>query len=442
MDASHGAKAAVAKPTSPAGVEQAAPASELASLFRILGRATGVDFSGYRPRAVKRRIYRRMFLKNIETLDEYGHYLRGHPAEVEALFEGILIGVTSFFREPQAFESLKKIAFPELFKGRDLNNPVRVWVPGCSTGEEAYSHAICLLEYMSELKLNIPLQVFGTDVNESAIQKARTGIYRPSIAADVSPARLQRFFTKIENGYQINKSIRNFCIFACQNLITDPPFSRMDIVSCRNLLIYLEPALQRRVIAILHYGLKPNGYLMLGVSEGITGAGADLFEVADQKHRLYIKKPVPSPVSFVLNNIVPAQGKVSALGLNGSKRRKRFETAQSVADGILLAKYAPPTVVIDENMNVIQTRGDLARYLKLASGMSGFNLYDSVRSEILAPLQKAIEAARTGNVSIARKQLQLADNGNLHRVNVDVIPLKADSGLQRMYLVVFNEDVR
>jgi two-component system CheB/CheR fusion protein len=287
-------------------------AREFALLFEILRGVSGVDFSGYKFPSVKRRILRRMAFKKIENLSEYAGYLRAHHEEAEALVQDLLIGVTSFFRNPEAFESLRRIAFPVLVNNRAPEDPIRVWVPGCSTGEEAYSHAICLYEYLSESQMSFPLQVFGTDVNETAVKKGRAGIFKRSSMSGVSSDRLAHFFTRVDGGYHINKVIRDVCVFARQNIISDPPFSRMDIVSCRNLLIYLDQPLQRRVTALLHYALKPGGYLMLGQNEGLSGKEARLFEVVDEKNRLYIKKPVPSPVSFAYT---PAFGDSSSAHL-------------------------------------------------------------------------------------------------------------------------------
>lgn len=274
--------------------------NNLSRLFQILKQAIGVDFSGYKPGTVNRRIRRRMASKRIASLCEYVDYLRDHPDEVETLYQDLLIPVTSFFRDPQAFAALAKIAFPVLFKNRAPNDTIRVWVPGCSTGEEAYSHAICLVEYMSQMGVQAPLQVFATDVNEAAITKARAGIFKKNISHDVSPMRLRRFFAKADAGYKISKTIRGLCIFARQNLLADPPFSKMDIVSCRNVLIYLGEEMQARAIAALHFALKPHGYLMLGSAEGLLGKDATLFEAVDAHNRIYRKNPVASLLKLPL----------------------------------------------------------------------------------------------------------------------------------------------
>ena len=216
-----------------------------------------------------------MVLHRIEKLSEYVSLLHRDRNEVHALYQDLLINVTSFFRNPDAFETLKQVVYPAIVEARNnaSRSPIRIWVPGCSTGEETYSHAISLVEYLGEERAEIPIQIFGTDLSESAIQRARAGMYKESIEADVSAARLRRFFQKTETGYQISKTIRDLCIFSQQNIFSDPPFSRMDLVSCRNVMIYLSQPLQKRVIPIFHYALNPTGFLMIGSTEGLLGAG-------------------------------------------------------------------------------------------------------------------------------------------------------------------------
>src|SRR6266851_3001788 len=267
---------------------------QLKDILHLLRTANGVDFSDYKPATVKRRILRRMALHKVGELKGYVQFLQHHPAEVEALYEDILIKVTSFFRDPDAFEALKTEVFPSILKHRSPEEPIRVWVPGCSTGEETYSQAIALLEFMGNRSADIPIQLFGTDLGQGGIEKARAGIYPDSIAADVSPERLRRFFLKVEGGYRINKTIRDMCVFARQNLLQDPPFSRIDVISCRNVLIYLGPVLQKRIMPIFHYALKPKGFLMLGGAEGLLGTASDLFELMDRKHKIYYRKSTAS----------------------------------------------------------------------------------------------------------------------------------------------------
>ena len=417
---------------------------DLTQLFRILRQTSKVDFSEYKPATVRRRILRRMALKKTESIGDYVTYLRDHRMEAEALYQDILINVTSFFRNPEAFESLKKTVYPRIFKGRSPNDTIRVWVPGYSTGEEAYSHAIGLVEYLTETRADIPLQVFGTDLSEAAVQKARAGVFKESIATDVVQTRLRRFFNKMEEGYQISKSIRDICVFAQQNVFTDPPFSKMDIVSCRNLLIYLGGSLQRRVIPIFHYALKPNGYLMVGNTEGLVGSGADLFDIVDKKSRIYLKKAVPSPVSFgfSMEQMEPAGGLTSSRPPKEADLQRLPENLQKEAERLLLARYSPPAVVVNETLDILQTRGHTGRYLELASGKASLNLLRMARPGLLSELQKAVESARKTNAPVIRERLQVESNGDLGMVNLEVIPFRVAQASFPMFLIVFNETER
>lgn len=280
-------------------IENKGAESYMSQVFRLLRRATRVDFSEYKPPTIGRRIQRRMVLHKIEKLSDYVALLNRDRAEVNALYQDLLINVTSFFRNPEAFDALKQIVYPSILQTRGSSaSPIRIWVPGCSTGEETYSHAISLLEFLREKRTEVPIQIFGTDLSEAAIQRARAGIYKESIEADVNPSRLRRFFHKADSGYQISKTVRDFCIFSTQNVFSDPPFSRMDLVSCRNVMIYLSQSLQKRVIPIFHYALNPTGFLMLGSTEGLLGAGSELFEMADKKQKIYRKKLVSTPAIF------------------------------------------------------------------------------------------------------------------------------------------------
>lgn len=417
------------------------PDGDLPHLFRILKQTSKVDFSEYKPATIRRRILRRMALKKLENIKDYVRYLREDHNEAEALYHDILINVTSFFRNPEAFDALKQAAYPTIFKNRGPKDPIRVWVPGCSTGEEVYSHAICLVEYISEIGADVTLQVFGTDLSEIAIQKARAGIFKESIVTDVSPTRRARFFNKIEEGYQISKSIRDICIFARQNVFNDPPFSRMDIVSCRNLLIYLGPALQRRVIPIFHYALKPNGYLMVGNTEGLVGNGTDLFGMADKKSRIYLKKQVSSPVTFgfSVEQFGAAGGVIPANEPKDSDLQRLPENLQKEAERLLLARYSPPAVVVNEKLDILQTRGHTGRYLELAPGKASLNLLRMARPGLLFELQKAMEAARKAGGPIRRERLQVENNGDLDTISLEITPFRVAQSSEPVFLIVFND---
>jgi two-component system CheB/CheR fusion protein len=259
-------------------------------VFHTLRTTTGVDFAHYKRTTIGRRIRRRMALRGIDRLDAYIRVLHDEPAEAQALYQDLLIRVTTFFRDPAAFQALQESVFPRLLQERSPEGPIRVWVAGCSTGEEAYSVAIALLEFLGESASTTPIKILATDINEVALDKARAGIYLENIEMDVSPERLRRFFVRVNNHYQISKMIRDLCVFSRHNLLRDPPFSRLDLITCRNVLIYLDLALQKRVMPIFHYALKPGGFLMLGTSESI-GTFGDIFEPVNERQRIYVRKP-------------------------------------------------------------------------------------------------------------------------------------------------------
>jgi two-component system, chemotaxis family, CheB/CheR fusion protein len=261
--------------TGPEELEVSSPvlledAAQIKKIFRLLRTASGVDFTHYKRTTIERRLTRRMAVHQIERLANYANLLRENPSEVQALFQDLLIRVTNFFRDPEMFQALAKDIVPRLLEDKISKNPLRIWVPGCASGEEAYSIAICLYEGLADEGSNRSMQIFGTDLSDAAIAQARAGYYLDSISADVSPERLRGFFTKVDDHYQIAKSIRDLCVFAKHNLVRDPPFSRLDLISCRNLLIYLDQALHRRVLSLFHYALKPHGILVLGPSETWT----------------------------------------------------------------------------------------------------------------------------------------------------------------------------
>src|SRR5712691_11199632 len=419
---------------------------QLKNILHLLQTANGVDFSDYKPATVKRRILRRMALHKVGELKQYVQFLRHHPAEAEALYEDMLIKVTSFFRDPDAFEALKAEVFPSILKHRSPEEPIRVWVPGCSTGEETYSQAIALLEFLGNRSADIPIQLFGTDLGQGSIEKARAGIYPPSIVADVSPERLRRFFVKVEGGYRINKTIRDMCVFARQNFLQDPPFSRIDVISCRNVLIYLGPVLQKRIMPIFHYALKPRGFLMLGGAEGIIGTASDLFELMDRKHKIYCRKSTPSGLHF---DFAASQYPTGAANLASDKQTQKREGVVQLlglrkeADRILLTKYAPIAVVINDDMEVLESRGHVGLYLELAPGKASFSVLKMAREGLLFDLQAAINKAKTEKegVPVRKENVPVERDNELKDVNLEVIPFTVGSNGERHFLIMF-EDAR
>jgi two-component system CheB/CheR fusion protein len=411
-------------------------------IFRLLRRVTRVDFSGYKPQTIARRIQRRMALHKIVNLKDYAAFLQHEPQEVTALYHDLLINVTSFFRNPEAFEALKQLVYPAIFKARtSASGAIRIWVPGCSTGEEAYSHAISLVEWLGEERADVSIQIFGTDLSENAIQHARAGVYKENIEADVAPIRLRRFFHRSDGGYQIRKNIRELCVFSTQNIFNDPPFSRMDLVSCRNVMIYLSQPLQKKVIPIFHYALNPTGFLMLGSTEGLLGAGSEIFDMADKKQKIFRKKLVPAPAAFGFSVDKLDSEPVAARSLVPSSKpsdpHKVPMELQREADRLLLARYVPPAVLINHQLEIIQTRGRTASFLELPPGKASLNLLKMARPGLLFELQSAIDEARKKGFEAIRRDVRVDEDGHSKTVTVRVLPFKVPTQEQSSFLIIF-----
>jgi two-component system CheB/CheR fusion protein len=408
-------------------------------ILTLLQRATGVDFRMYNTNTLRRRIRRRMILNKLDALEEYAQYLRENAAEVENLYQDILINMTSFFRDPEAFEVLKEKIFPRLIEGRAPDEPLRIWSPGCSTGEEAYSIAMAFTEFTSERSGRIPVQIFATDINEKRIEKARAGLYSRDITADISPERLRRFFTEAEGNYRVRKPLRKMCVFAQQNITADPPFARMDLISCRYLLIYLEPTIRKQILSRLHYALMPTGILWLGSSE-TAGAAPDLFELEDKKHRFYARKPGTERTLFSYLTGAEAWNNDRApweLDLVGPTATSGEEEAQREAARIILARYAPASALINEEMIVLQLRGDTAPYLEQSYGRAPGNLLKLAREGLLVALRAAVKKARKAKTPVRKANLQVIHNGETISVNLEVIPLKHPTSRERHFLALF-----
>lgn len=407
----------------------------LGSIFRLLRTTTGVDFTHYKPTTMRRRIARRMAVHKTEQLSEYAHYLEEHPEEIVRLYEDLLISVTGFFRDPDAFQILKTKVFPRLLKDRPRDSAIRVWAPGCSSGEEVYSIAICLLEALAEAKSDFDIQIFGTDISDLAIEKARAGVYPENIRQDVSRERLEHFFVRVANGYQISKAIRERCVLAKQNLIKDPPFSKVDLISCRNVLIYLGPALQQKALAVLNYALRPGGFLLLGSSETLGTQGTS-FELEDRKRRLYSKKltePVPVP------RLATEGSAAEDFSLPGKAPKWAEAELQKESDRMVLKRYGPPGVAINQNMEIVQFRGDTAPYLVAAPGTPSLQLLKMVRGGLAPSLRSAIEQARKLGVAVRRKGLRLEHGAESRHFDLEVIPLTSSQVSERLWLILFLE---
>lgn len=404
-------------------------------IFTLLRQTSGVDFSQYKLPTVQRRIQRRMALHKVSSVEHYIRYLEENPAETGLLYQDILIHVTRFFREPESFAALAHEFFPALLSNRRGDQPLRVWAPGCSTGEEAYSLAIALVEVLEQHSSSVPIQIFATDVSERAIEVARSGMFLPTIAEDVSPERLRKFFTKTDGYYRINKTVRDVCVFARQDLTRDPPFSRLDLIVCRNVLIYLGQAVQSRLIHVFHYALKPTGYLVLGSAETV-GVHGDLFAVADKKHRVYRKKVSDVPaMQFSEPYTRPS---AAPRALRNADQPRATEDLQSEVNRLVLERYAPPGVVVDGELRIVQFRGQTGKFLEPAPGDASLNLLKMCREGLLHSVRTAIQNAKKTNQPVRREGVRVLTNGEFTDVAVEVVPL-GENGESRHCLVLFQE---
>ena len=420
----------------------------LNSIFVLLRAGTGHDFSLYKPSTIQRRVERRMALHPIEGMDGYVRYLQQNPAEIEALFADLLIGVTSFFRDAEAFDALQNLVIPSLFEGRAAGSAIRVWTTGCSTGEEAYSIAILLVERMDALKIHFPVQVFATDIDARSVSSARTGVYPASIAADVSPQRLARFFTLTADGsaYRIHKSIRDLLVFSEQDVIRDPPFSRLDLISCRNLLIYMSTPLQRKLIPLFHYALKPAGWLFLGTSEGI-GEFGDLFRVVDRSAKIFqcsegphVHRPVGSG-RFSPVRTPPGGAAALAEPASGKPMPPAGSTLRELTEQALMAQLIAAGVLVNVNGDILYLHGRTGMFLEPAPGESGVNnIFKMAREGLRHPLTAAMHKAATLKDSVLSAGVQVKTNGHHANFNVTVRPVFGgpdDSPERPLYLVIF-----
>ncbi len=412
---------------------------DLEKMFLLLKGTTGVDFAQYKRTTVERRIARRMAVAKVEKLSDYVRHLEDNPQEVRVLHDELLINVTSFFREPEAFLALRAKVFPSLLKDRAAHDPIRVWVPGCSSGEEAYSIAVSLVEFMEEKGTSLDIQLFGTDVSERAVEKARAGVYESGIASEVSAERLRRFFARTEGGgYQIAKSIRDLCVFARQDVTRDPPFSRLDLLSCRNMLIYLGASLQKRVIPFFHYAIKRNGFLMLGSSESVERY-ASLFTPVDKKYKIYSKLPGSQVehAPFASERAFPKPG-----ALLGMKEATHAETEFDVGKAVerlLLAQYVPAGIVVNDRGQVIEVHGETGPYLRPAPGKPSSNMLKMVREDLVVELDAAVREARQTGARVRKQGVRFKFEERFREVDIDVAPIVGPGNDGRYFLVLFRE---
>ncbi len=406
-----------------------------AKIMELAREQSGVDFTLYKTSTIHRRITRRMVLGRKNSLDDYARYVAAEAKEFKALYADLLISVTSFFRDEAAFEALKEIVFPKLIAEK-RSGPIRLWSIGCSSGQEAYSLGIAFMEATAELDDRAPkLQIFGTDLNETLLSKARHGLYPKSLAQEISAERLRRFFVEEDGGYRVIKALREVCIFARQDLLGDPPFSRMDLVTCRNVLIYLESAAQKRVLPMLHYALKPEGFLFLGASETI-GTFTALFEPVDKKQKLFARKSATTPAFSIpyRDRRRPATPVREPRPPLVDEALRTELHAQQEADRIMVSLFAPPGVLVDAELNVLQFHGATEAFLVSPSGKASFELLKMARESLMLPLRAAINQARKLNEPVRREKVRLG-SGPAPTIDIRVIPLR--NLRTRYFLILF-----
>jgi len=408
----------------------------LQKVFIVLRAKTGHDFSLYKKNTVLRRIQRRMAVTQIDSVDNYISYLQNNLTEVERLFQELLIGVTNFFRDPKAFEAITE-AVATLFAVKPSGGAVRVWVPACSTGEEAYSIAILLQEQANSLKQSCQVQVFATDIDSEAIEKARIGLYPESIAADVSQGRLNQFFTQEASSYRIRKTIRDLVVFAKQDIIKDPPFSKVDLISCRNLLIYMEPELQKKIVPMFFYALNPDGYLFLGSAETV-GEYIDLFSVDNKKWKIYRRRN-DAAARAALYAPVLIKGAPRVLQAVQPVDREIKAGIRDIAERALLDEYTPACAFINADYELLYIHGHTGRYLEFAPGEASLNILRMAREELKPALLAAVRKAVAEKAAVRNNGIRFKVNEDIHVVNLVVQHVKKPKSAKGLLMVIFEE---
>ena len=420
----------------PAKYEPVGGTDTMQKILAIVKRETGHDFTYYKKSTINRRIERRLTVHQLENMDRYASYLVANPTETHLLFKELLIEVTSFFRNPQAFESLKEVLKKNILDMKSKKDNVRIWVSACSTGEEAYSIGMILREIMEETGKDLQVQIFGSDINEDAINFARAGEYPHAIADDVDAKRLEKFFIKEEHGYKVRKEIREIVIFAPHDVIRDPPFLHLDLLSCRNLLIYFEPVLQRRVLEIFSTALNPNGVLFLGESESINGYH-DRFTAIDPKWRIYQRGMyAPYPVTAEIT----VQSRQRKEPVRRDTAAIKVLTLSDKAEKILLSEHTPPSIVVNEKNEIVYFHGRNGRYLDHPQGKASFNIRDQLREDLRYLVISAINDARTSGKKVLKNEVFVQENGDASFLDVSVEPLIGSERVSDV-MVVFDEKI-
>jgi two-component system CheB/CheR fusion protein len=408
---------------------------DLHTILMLLLGSSDVDFTYYKHGTIKRRIMRRMLLNNVKDLHEYADFLQKTPNELKLLYQDILIKVTDFFRDKEVFDFLKQKIFPAIFK--DGPQSVRIWVPGCATGEEVYSLAITLTQYMDEHGKNVAVQIFGTDISEAALQTARQGHYGKRIEASVPREVLEKFFHPVGDGYTVTTDLRRMCVFARHNMVADVPFSKMDIVSCRNVLIYLDSMLQKKALPIFHYALNPKGFLILGTAETATSF-QDLFTIFDEDKKIYAKKSTVSHIGLDFPRAnPPTPARVQELPYPD----KAPMSVEKEADSIVLSRHAPAGIIINDDLTIVQFRGDVSPYLKPVPGRATLDLIKMTHKTLLPKILEMLTNARKSGTTVKSTHASMG-------IAIEMIPLSDRPGLSsrgdspskdKHYLILFEE---
>ncbi|MGY5850648.1 CheR family methyltransferase [Salegentibacter sp. F14] len=405
---------------------------QILALLRI---RKGTDFSLYKESTIRRRILRRMSLSSKEDPADYLKFLRINQPEQDVLLQDLLIPVTEFFRDKEVFKSLYTKVFPKILKNKDQEATFRIWIAGCSTGQEVYSITICLLEFLEENNLKVKVQVFGTDISEPAIVKARNGAYKKSEMENLSPQRIDRFFNKVDHKYQIKKEVREMCVFSIHDFLKDPPFGKMDLIACRNVLIYLQPYLQKKALTTFHYALKKNGYLLLGKSE-TTGNAPDLFTPSEKSHKIFTPRDRPGKFMHLATQRQEENLKEFSRNQKPEDQRTDFQRA---ADQIILNRYTPAGVVVDDTMEIVHFRGRTGTFLEPQAGKPNLNLLKMAKPGLAFELRSIIHYAKKDSSAVIRENIPIQENGGQRMISIEAIPLQKLA--EPFFLVLFHDSM-
>jgi two-component system CheB/CheR fusion protein len=409
----------------------------IAQILEQLRAATGLDFSLYKKSTIGRRIERRMVKHNIEDINLYSRYLKENPAEITVLFKELLINVTNFFRDPEAFEVMEKVVLPHLCKSKSNNYVFRVWVPACASGEEAYSIAMLLCELMDRTKQQFQVQIYSTDLDDDAIATARAAIYPASISLDVSPERLHKFFVKHDAGYRIKKEVREMVVFAIQNIIKDPPFTKLDLISCRNLMIYMETTLQNRLIPMFHYALKPEGVVFLSPSESI-GNHTELFSPIDRKWKFYHAINSNTPTQPMMNSPFIWADKNNHQATEEIMTKTKVTNFSELSRKLLIQYFAPASIITNLKGDILYIHGETGKYLRPAPGHASLNIIEMARDGLEVEIRNGIHAMAKGT-PIVKTDIQYKFNNEPATVSLCVRQLPAQDGNEGLLLVSFED---